>query len=122
MSTYSTVLISKRSLHNKLKDPKYRAAFISARMAQTLASPIKVMRQKRGMSQKDLARELGTSQNAIYRLENPKYGRPNISTLQKVGTFFHVGLIVRFAAFSEIVDWALNLSVASIEVPPFEED
>jgi transcriptional regulator with XRE-family HTH domain len=74
------------------------------------------------MSQKDLAHKLETSQNAIYRLENPKYGRPNISTLKKVASFFGVGLIVRFAALSELVDWTLNISQRSIDVPSFAED
>jgi transcriptional regulator with XRE-family HTH domain len=80
------------------------------------------MRQKKEMSQKDLARELGTSQNAIYRLENPKYGRPNISTLRKVASFFDVGLVVRFASFSDIADWTLKMSPQSIDVPSFEAD
>jgi DNA-binding XRE family transcriptional regulator len=95
---------------------------VSSRVAQTVAAQIKVMRQKGEMSQKDLAHKLETSQNAIYRLENPKYGRPNISTLKKVASFFGVGLIVRFAAFSELADWTLNISQRSIDVPSFAED
>src|ERR1017187_5120 len=122
MSAYSTPLHSKQSLHRKLQDPKYREAFASSRVAQTVAAQIKVMRQRMNMSQKDLARELETSQNAVYRLEKPNYGRPNISTLRKVASFFEVGLIVRFAAFSEIVDWALNINQHSIDVPSFAED
>ena len=122
MSAYSTPLHSKESLYRKLQDPKYREAFVSSRVAQTVAAQIKVMRQKGEMSQKDLAHKLETSQNAIYRLENPKYGRPNISTLKKVASFFGVGLVVRFAAFSELVDWTLNISQRSIDVPSFAED
>ena len=122
MSTYSIPLHSKQSLYKKLQDPRYREAFVSSRIAQTVASQIKVMRQEKEMSQKDLARELGTSQNAIYRLENPRYGRPSISTLRKVASFFGVGLVVRFAAFSELVDWTLNISRRSINVPSFEKD
>jgi transcriptional regulator with XRE-family HTH domain len=115
-------LHSKQTLREKLSDPAYREAFVSSRIAQTVATQIKVMRQARDLSQKDLARELGTSQNAIYRLENPKYGRPNISTLKKVAEFFKVGLIVRFAAFSELVDWSLNLSQESFKIPAIEDD
>jgi transcriptional regulator with XRE-family HTH domain len=115
-------LHSKQELHEKLKNPKYREAFLSSRIAQIIAAQVKVMRQKKEMSQKDLARELGTSQNAIYRLENPKYGRPNISTLRKVASFFDVGLVVRFGSFSEIVDWTLAMTEASIDVPTFTDD
>src|ERR1700682_5297213 len=74
------------------------------------------------MSQADVARQLGTSQNAIYRLENPKYGRPNISTLKKAASFFDVGVIVRFASFSEIADWTTGLSEISMDVPDFDHD
>ena len=115
-------LQSKKSLHRKLADPKFREAFVSSRIAQTLATQVRLLRQNKEMTQKDLARELGTSQNAIYRLENPRYGKPNISTLRKIASYFDVGLIVRFAPFSEIADWAANLSEDSIKVPDFAHD
>lgn len=115
-------LQSKKSLHRKLADPKFREAFVSSRIAQTIATQIRTLRQKEEMSQKDLARELGTSQNAIYRLENPRYGKPSISTLRKIASYFDVGLIVRFAPFSEIADWTANLSEESIKVPDFASD
>ena len=69
-----------------------------------------------------MARALETSQNAIYRLENPNYGRPNISTLKKLADYFGVGLVVRFAPFSELVEWTLSMTPASIDVPSFEDD
>jgi transcriptional regulator with XRE-family HTH domain len=115
-------LHSKRSLYGKLVDKKYREAFVSSRLAQTIATQVRVLRQKEEMSQKDLARALGTSQNAICRLENPKYGRPNISTLKTVAEYFDVALVVRFAPFSELVDWALNKSPESVDVPCFDDD
>src|ERR1039457_3051240 len=51
-------LQSKKSLHRKLADPKFREAFVSSRIAQTIATQIRTLRQKEEMSQKDLAREL----------------------------------------------------------------
>jgi transcriptional regulator with XRE-family HTH domain len=74
------------------------------------------------MSQKDLARHLGTSQSAVYRLENPRYDRHSVSTLKKIAEFFDVGLIVRFAAFSEIAAWALAMSDQAIDIPDFDRD
>jgi transcriptional regulator with XRE-family HTH domain len=115
-------LHSKQSLREKLRSRKFRESFVSSRIAQSIAMQARVLRQRQEMSQADLARLLGTSQNAIYRLENPKYGRPNISTLEKVASFFDVGLIVRFASFSEIAEWTLNLSGKSLEIPDFEHD
>src|SRR4051794_60727 len=103
--TYSMALHSKQSLHQRLSDRKFREAFVSSRIGQTLATQIRVMRQRSNLTQSELAQRLGTSQNAIYRLENPLYGKHSVSTLKKVADFFDVGLIVRFAPFSEIADW-----------------
>ena len=67
-------LQSKQALHKKLANGKYRDAFISSRIAQTLAFQLRVLRQREGLSQADLAKKLQTSQNAISRMENPAYG------------------------------------------------
>jgi transcriptional regulator with XRE-family HTH domain len=115
-------LHSKQSLYERLRDRKFREAFVSSRIAHTIATQARVLRQRQDMSQAEVARLLGTSQNAIYRLENPKYGRPNISTLKKLASLFDVGLIVRFAPFSEIVDWTINLSEKSMEIENFTEE
>jgi transcriptional regulator with XRE-family HTH domain len=115
-------LQSKDSLHRKLADKRFRKTFISSRIAQTLGMQVRVMRQRLDLSQKDLARALGTSQNAIYRLESPKAIRPNISTLERIAEYFDVGLVVRFAPFSEIADWTLNLAPECIDVPSFDAD
>ena len=115
-------LHSKQSLHERLSDPTFRRAFISSRIGQTIAAQVRVLRQRREMSQKDLARHLGTSQNAIYRLENPRYDRHSVSTLKKIDEFFDVGLSVRFASFSEIAAWAIGMSDQAIDIPDFDRD
>ncbi len=115
-------LNSKYKLHAKLKDKAYRDAFVSARISQTLALQARVLRQKAGLSQQELADKLGTSQNAVFRLESPRYGKHNISTLARAAAFFDVGLIVRFAPLSEIVDWTLSLKPESIDIPDFSHD
>jgi transcriptional regulator with XRE-family HTH domain len=115
-------LQSKQGLWAKLASKKYRDAFVASRIAQTIAFQARLLRQRKDLSQADLAKELGTSQNAISRLENPKYGKPSISTLRKIAAFFDVGLVVRFAPLSEIVDWTTNLSAMAVDVPGFEHD
>ena len=115
-------LHSKQSLYERLADRKFREAFVSSRIAQTIATQIRVLRQREEMSQKDLARALVTSQNAISRLESPKYGKLSISTLKKIASVFDVGLVVRFSPFSEVVDWTTKLSEQSISVPSFASD
>lgn len=116
-------LLSKKSLARKLlKAKKYRDSFVSARITQTVALQVRVLRQQRVMSQAELAEALGTSQNAIYRLENPNYGKNSISTLKKVASFFDVGLVVRLEKYSDIVDWVSRLDSESILVPSAGKD
>ncbi len=115
-------LQSTSSLLKKLADKKYRDAFVASRISQTIAIQSRVLRQQAGLSQDELAIQLGTSQNAVSRIESPTYGKASISTLRKLASFFDVALVVRFAAFSEIANWAQNISPSSIRVPSFKAD
>jgi transcriptional regulator with XRE-family HTH domain len=115
-------LQSKQGLHKKLSNEKYRDAFVASRIAQTIAFQLRVLRERNGLSQAELAQKLRTSQNAISRIENPAYGKPSITTLRKIASFFNVGLVVRFAPLSEIADWSTNLTEKSVDVPDFEHD
>ncbi len=115
-------LQSKRSLLKKLDNKQYRDTFVGSKIGQTIAFQLRVMRQRAGLSQDELAKALGTSQNAVSRMENPRYGKPSITTLKKVASFFDVGLVVRFAPLSEIVEWTTKLSTESIQVPDFCND
>lgn len=115
-------LHSRRGLISKLSNKRYRNAFVAARISQTLAIQLRVLRQRAGLSQPDLARELGTSQNAVSRMESPMYGKQSISTLKKLAAYFDVGLIVRLAPFSEIMDWTLSLKEGSVAIPDFAHD
>ncbi|MBZ5515688.1 MAG: helix-turn-helix domain-containing protein [Acidobacteriia bacterium] len=115
-------LQSKEDLIEKLRNKTFRDAFVSSRVSNTLAFQIRALRQKRGLSQTQLAKDLSTSQNAICRLESPHYGRPSITTLKKLASLFDVGLAVWFVPFSELVDRFTNLSTESLLVPAFDEE
>src|SRR5919197_4987513 len=115
-------LHSRDELIAKLHSKQFRDAFVSSRVSNTLALQIRVMRQERGWSQSHLAELLGTSQNAVYRLESPQYGKPSITTLKRLASIFDVGLAVWFTPFSKLVDRATNLTTEDILVPSFEDD
>ncbi len=66
------------------------------------------------------------NQNAISRLESEDYGKPTITTLKRLAAALDVCLIVRFAPFSEVIDWVsgtphLNSGLTSdaLAVPAF---
>ena len=99
-----------------------RQDFVSSHIAKAVAFQIRAMRNRAGWSQAELARRCGTSQNAISRLESPDYGKPSITTLKKIAGVFDVALIVRYAKFSELIDWVVSLTEESVLVPIFGQE
>jgi transcriptional regulator with XRE-family HTH domain len=115
-------LQSRDDLIADLQSKRFRDAFVSSRVSNTLALQIRAMREERGWSQAHLAKLLATSQNAVYRLESPQYGRYNITTLKRLASIFDVGLAVWFLPFSKLVDRVTNLATDDILVPSFDND
>src|ERR1700683_1982027 len=101
-----TNLNSKRDLLQRLRKSKnVRTRFVESHIGKTLAFQTRAMREKEEWSQQTLAEKIGSNQNAVYRAENPNYGKQTITTLKKLAAAFDVALIVRFVPFSELIDW-----------------
>ena len=66
-----------------LKDPKIKEAYDSFELDFSIIRQILDKRLKRGISQKDLAKKIGTGQSAISRLESGNYN-PTLSFLKKI--------------------------------------
>lgn len=103
---------------------EYREAFVAAHVRNGIAFQLRAMRNGRGWDQKELARVLGNEklQSVVSRYENPDYGRFSVSTLLDLAKAFDVALMVRFAPFSELVNWDSNISTDSLDVPSFDEE
>ena len=71
-------------LREDLKDPKFRQQFEAERRALGLALKIVKLREKKGLTQTQLARLMGTSQQAISRIESGDYERSSMRTLEKI--------------------------------------
>ncbi len=71
-------------LEEQLRDPDFAERFKRAGEAWDVALQIAALRQKAGLSQKDLARKLRTSQQQISRLESPSYEGHSLSMLRRV--------------------------------------
>ncbi|HXP61682.1 MAG TPA: helix-turn-helix transcriptional regulator [Dongiaceae bacterium] len=71
-------------LEEQLKDPVFAERFERAGEAWDVALQIAALREKAGLSQKDLARKLRTSQQQISRLESPSYEGHSLSMLRRV--------------------------------------
>ncbi|HEX4644475.1 MAG TPA: helix-turn-helix transcriptional regulator [Verrucomicrobiae bacterium] len=71
-------------LEEQLKDAEFASRFEKAGEAWDVALQIAALREKAGLSQKDLAHKLHTSQQQISRLESPAYEGHSLSMLRRV--------------------------------------
>ena len=81
-------------LEEQLKDPEFAERFKRAGEAWDVALQIAALREKAGLSQKDLARKICTSQQNISRLESPSYEGHSLAMLRRVAEALHANLRV----------------------------
>jgi len=85
-------------LREDLKDPEFRAHYQEERKALNLAMKIAKLRQKKGLSQQQLAKLMGTSQQAISRLESGEYEGFTLKTLEKIAEATGTRVKIEFIA------------------------
>jgi len=71
-------------LKEQLKDPRFGERFRKTSEAWDVAIQLASLRKKSGLSQKELAKRVGTSQQQISRLESPSYEGHSLSMLRRV--------------------------------------
>ena len=71
-------------LAEQLLDPEFTERFKKAGEAWDVALKLASLRKARGLSQKELAKRVGTSQQQISRLESPSYEGHSLSMLRRV--------------------------------------
>lgn len=76
-----------------LDSPEARAGYDQARREYELGRRVRELREAAGLSQRDLARAVGTSQPAIVRLELGG-GMPRLDTLERVADALGAELVV----------------------------
>ena len=81
-------------LKEKLRDPEERKAYAKVRKGVFLAFKIHRLRQDLGITQAQLARRMGTSQQAISRLESGEYEGFTLRTLEKVAAAMGAELVL----------------------------
>jgi ribosome-binding protein aMBF1 (putative translation factor) len=73
-----------RYLKAQMADPEFARRFEQAGQAWDVALQITALRQQAGLSQRELAKRVKTSQQQISRLESPKYEGHSLSMLRRV--------------------------------------
>ena len=85
-----------RYLKEQMKNPGFAARFEQAGEAWDVALQLAALREEAGLSQKELARRLKTSQQHISRLESPGYEGHSLANLRRVAGALHARVRVTF--------------------------
>ena len=85
-----------RYLTKQMQDPRFAARFERAGEAWDVALQIAALREQAGLSQKELAKRLKTSQQHISRLESPDYEGHSLANLRRVAEVLHARVRVVF--------------------------
>jgi transcriptional regulator with XRE-family HTH domain len=83
-------------LDEQLQDKDFAERFQRAGEAWDVALQIAALRKDAGVSQKQLASRLGTSQQQISRLESPAYEGHSLSMLRRVAKALHAQVRIAF--------------------------
>ena len=106
----------------KLRNRRYRTAYLAEHVRTGIAFQIRALREKIGWTQAQLGTVAGKPQNVISRLENPDYGRVTLQTLLQFADTFDVALIVRFVPYSRFLREFQDVSERELLATPFDED
>lgn len=109
-------------LANLKASKEYREGFVAEHIKTTIPFQLRAIRKKLGWTQRKLGKKAAMAPERITVLEDPNYAKFTLSTLLRLADALDVALIVRFAPFSELLDWAANLSSEVISVPDFDEE
>ena len=85
-------------LGKQLKDPDLKEKFRKAGEAWDVAMQLASLRKASGLSQKELAKRVGTSQQQISRLESPSYKGHSLSMLRRVADVLGANVHVEIQA------------------------
>lgn len=81
-----------------LKDPKFRKALRETEVEYQVARALVLARVKNKLTQKELARRMGTKQSVISRVESAKT-TPSLSFLKRLAKVLNTDLVIEFGRY-----------------------
>lgn len=85
-------------LREDMKDPEFKKHYQEERQALILAMKITELRNQKGLTQQELAKLMGTSQQAISRIESGDYEGFTLKTLEKIAEATGMRVKIEFVA------------------------
>lgn len=98
---------------------EFRQGYMEAAAEEGIAWQIRAIRRDRNMTQKQLARLVGTTQSGISRLEDPEYGKHSIDTLIAIANAFDCALSIKFISYAELASNNEDLSPSALVAESF---
>lgn len=84
-------------LENKLKNPEFKAEYDKLQPEFAVIQAILDARIKKGLTQNDLAKKIGTKQSVISRLESGR-ANPSVAFLKKLAEALNSSLQIKFTS------------------------
>lgn len=109
-------------LLKRFRTKEYRHSYVESFLNSVISAQIRILREREGWSQKELADKIGTQQSGISRYENPDYSSWRIETLRKLARAFDMALSVRFVSFGDSIDEVEGFGSDRLIRPAFAED
>ncbi|MEK7382749.1 MAG: helix-turn-helix transcriptional regulator [Elusimicrobiota bacterium] len=82
-------------LKKDLRDPEFKARFEDFYLEAVIAEKLHDLREKRHLTQKQLAAKVGMAQNAVSRLENGEHSM-TLRTVQRIAAALGYAVLVDF--------------------------
>lgn len=76
--------------------PEQKDAFYKELLSLSIGEEIKELRLSKGLTQKEFANLIGSSQSAVARLENSGYNSYSLKTLLKISNSMEMELVISF--------------------------
>jgi transcriptional regulator with XRE-family HTH domain len=109
-------------IRDELADKEFRDGYVAENARRGLAFQITALREVRGWSRAELARQADRPQSNTSRWEDPTYGKYSLSTLIEIAAIFDVALVAKFVSFEELLASVSDLRPSKLAVPSYEEE
>jgi transcriptional regulator with XRE-family HTH domain len=106
----------------EFRDREYRESYADEFLNTYVANQIRVIREERNMTQKQLADAIGTKQTGVSRFENVNYSGWNIRTLKKIAHALDCRLHISFETYGSLLDEGAAFVRSALQRPTFADD
>ena len=110
------------TLRKDLQDPEFSEGYAESFLDTYVATQLKVLREQRDLTQREVAKCLGTSQGVVSRFEDADYASWNIRTLKKFARLFEVRLHISFETYGSLIGEMKEFSRKNLERVPRHAD